>query len=168
MNWTAIGAVGELVGGFVVIVTVFYLALQLRGSIRQAEAATELSWVQGLNEIWDRWSRPDTLKAIRAGMQDFEKLDKNQKAIFQLQVGSLINHLETARRLADRKLLPDSYSDVTEDILQSILSTRGGLQYWEFDSKFTPDGDERMRKAKSSDRSIPSWQTAFPWWQDDD
>jgi len=51
MNWTAIGAVGELLGGVVVTVTVIYLALQLRGSNRQAEAATELAWIQGLNEI---------------------------------------------------------------------------------------------------------------------
>jgi hypothetical protein len=71
MNWTAIGAVGELLGVVVVIVTVIYLALQLRGSNRQAEATTELAWIQGLNEIWDRWSRPDVTNAIRAGMKDF-------------------------------------------------------------------------------------------------
>ncbi len=102
----------------------------------------------------------------RAGMQDFENLEKDQQAIFQMQVGSLINHVETARRLLERNLLPDSYSDVTEDILQMVLSTKGGLQYWEFDSKFTPDGEERLRKVKASERAVPTWESAFPWWQD--
>lgn len=32
MNWVAIGATGELVGGVVVVATLYYLALQLRHS----------------------------------------------------------------------------------------------------------------------------------------
>ena len=45
MNWEAIGVV--------VIVSVVYLALQMRNSNQLAEASTELAWTHGLNEIWD-------------------------------------------------------------------------------------------------------------------
>ena len=51
MNWEAIGAIGEFMGGVVVVVSLVYLAAQIRQSNRHAEASAELSWIQGLNEI---------------------------------------------------------------------------------------------------------------------
>jgi len=38
MNWDAIGAVGEIVGALAVVVTLAYLALQVRASTRESEA----------------------------------------------------------------------------------------------------------------------------------
>jgi hypothetical protein len=167
MEWTIqdFGALGEFIGGIVVIVTVIYLALQLRTSNSQAEAATELAWTQGLNEIWDRWSRPETIDALRNGFDDFNTLDKNQQVIFQMQVGSLVNHLETAQSLAGRGLLPASYGQVTEDLMVMVLATKGGLQYWEADSKATPNGEERLHMVKAPKRPTPLWSELFPWWE---
>ncbi len=39
MNWDAIGAVGDFVGGAAVIVTLAYLALQVRASTKESEAS---------------------------------------------------------------------------------------------------------------------------------
>ena len=52
MDWVALGAIGEFVGGVVVIATIVYLALQLRNSNRQAQASAELQWTRDLNELW--------------------------------------------------------------------------------------------------------------------
>jgi hypothetical protein len=41
VNWEAIGAIGDLMGGLVVIVSVAYLAVQIRQSNRHAEAERE-------------------------------------------------------------------------------------------------------------------------------
>jgi len=38
MNWDAIGAVGEIIGAAAVVVTLAYLALQVRASTRESEA----------------------------------------------------------------------------------------------------------------------------------
>ncbi len=38
MNWDAIGAVGDMVGALAVIVTLAYLALQIRASTRESAA----------------------------------------------------------------------------------------------------------------------------------
>jgi len=52
MNWDAIGAVSELVGGITVVVSVLYLALQVKQSNRQSASAsgtevlTEMSRLQ--------------------------------------------------------------------------------------------------------------------------
>jgi len=166
MDWIAIGAIGEFVGGVVVIVTVVYLALQLRNSNQLAKASCELEWVHGLNEIWDRWSRPEVIDAIRSGFHSFDDLNQNQQVIFQMQVGSLVNHLQTALQLTERRLLPNSFEAIAEDLLVMILSTKGGLQYWEIDSKATPGGEERLRRVKTPDHPTPTFDELFPWWRE--
>ena len=42
MNWDAIGAVGEIVGAFAVVVSLIYLALQIRQTREHAKLETEL------------------------------------------------------------------------------------------------------------------------------
>ena len=42
MNWDAIGAIAETVGGIGVVLTLFYLALQIRGSNRVATFLLDL------------------------------------------------------------------------------------------------------------------------------
>lgn len=163
-----LGNVGEFIGGVVVIVTVVYLALQLRNANRQAAAAAEISWTQGLNEIWDRWSRPDVRDAVRAGMEDFLSLDRDSQVIFHMHVGSLVNQLETAKRLVEAGLLPQSFGETTENVMTMILGTKGGLQYWELDSQATPDGGERHRLIRTEGRSVPAWNSLFPWWRSND
>ena len=164
MNWVAIGAIGEFIGGVVIIVTIVYLALQLRTSNHHAEASTELEWIRDLNEIWDRWSRPENIEAIRPGLHDFHGLNRDQQAVFHMQVGSLVNHLELGIRLVDRGLLPSSFDEIAEDHLVMLLSTKGGLQYWEIDSKGTPEGEELLKRVKSPKRPTPTFDELFPWW----
>jgi RNA polymerase-interacting CarD/CdnL/TRCF family regulator len=43
MNWEAIGAIGEIVGAFAVVVSLIYLALQIRHSRKAAEAQSTIS-----------------------------------------------------------------------------------------------------------------------------
>ena len=42
MNWTALGAIGELVGAIAVLVTLIYFAIQIR-NIQGASSANSLS-----------------------------------------------------------------------------------------------------------------------------
>ena len=70
MNWEAIGVV--------VIVSVVYLALQMRNSNQLAEASTERAWTHGLNEIWGRWLQ---MQGRVAGVQQRFLRDEEHDAI---------------------------------------------------------------------------------------
>jgi hypothetical protein len=45
MNWQALGAIGEFVGGLLVVFSLLYLALQLRQNTRALRADTHQQWV---------------------------------------------------------------------------------------------------------------------------
>ncbi len=139
MSWEALGAIGDFLGGVVVIVSVVYLAAQIRQSIRHAEASVELTWTQGLNDIWDRWTVPSTMIAIRKGLKDFEALSKNEQAVFQMQVGALMNHCMTADRLWKRRLIGEATREAAVDVMTRILRTPGGRLYWEIDAQASPE-----------------------------
>ena len=165
MSWEAIGAIGDLIGGLVVIVSVAYLAVQIRQSNRHAEASTELSWIQGLNEIWDRWTVESTMVAIRKGLRDFDALSKNEKAIFHMQVGALVNHCMAADQLWKRRLIAQETREAAVDLLARILCTRGGRMYWERDMRASPEAPALLIEIEA--RSPKPWDELFPWWRDD-
>ena len=50
MNWDAIGAVGEIVGAAAVVLTLLYLALQVRGQNRQSRSMSAKELVREMNE----------------------------------------------------------------------------------------------------------------------
>ncbi len=51
MNWEAIAAVGELVGAFAVLITLIYLAVQIRQNTAAVATSTYESVMTGFNDI---------------------------------------------------------------------------------------------------------------------
>jgi len=55
MNWDALGAIGEVAGALVVVVTLIYLSRQVRNSLRESRlsavhelSATYTAWIQSV------------------------------------------------------------------------------------------------------------------------
>lgn len=82
-----------------------------------------------------------------------------------MQVGSLVNHLDLGRRLIERGLLPASSSQPCEDFLVMVVSTKGGMQYFEYDMQTTADGSALMQLIKSPPRLTRTLDEVFPWWE---
>lgn len=165
MNWEAIGSVGEVLGSFVVILSVVYLAAQIRQSNRHAEASTELAWIEGLNAIWDRWAAEPTTHAIRSGFEDFDALSKDDQVRFQMQVGALVNHCMAAEQLWRRDLLANETRDAAIGLLAGVLRTPGARAYWKLDSQASPVAPELMREIEA--HAAEPWNELFPWWRPD-
>ena len=68
VNWEAIGAVGEMLGALGVIVTLIYLATQIRqntGAVRSQTRATIFSGLQ--EELWKNMEFPDVTLNLKNG-----------------------------------------------------------------------------------------------------
>ena len=55
--------------------------------------------------------------------------------------------------------------DEVEKITISVLSTNGGLEYWEHDSKVTPGGAELLELAREAKGKVPNFGELIPWWK---
>lgn len=172
MNWEAIGALGEVFGAAVVMVSVVYLALQVKHANQQvyqanlqAQTTAHAEWFYSWNETIKGWaSDHDTIEALRHGFDDFGSLSESQKAIFTIQLGAAANHWELARELALRGVLPDSLYVHITDVMVSIFSTPGGYSFLSRIAPGLPNGPELLKKVESGTDAIPMWTAVAPWW----
>jgi hypothetical protein len=169
VNWEAIGAVGEVFGGLIVMISVVYLAIQVRQSNRHAEASADVAWMDGWNQVLNGWVEDDvTIETLQAGFEDFDGLPSKQQARFQMKIGAMVNHWVLADQLKSKGLMAEKIFDEATDVVTAVLSTPGGLQYWERDAAATPNGAWLLAHVKENPRGVPMITELFPWWVADD
>ena len=124
--------------------------------------------VERMDKVFDKWTVDQrTTEVIRHGFESFNNLDKNDQALFQACVGALVNQWVLASSLSAQNLLSQQVADEIEKVTISVLSTDGGLEYWEHDSKATPGGEELLELVRATRGQQPSWTELIPWWAAD-
>jgi hypothetical protein len=83
MNWEAIGAVGEILGAVAVVVSLVYLATQIRQNSRSVNIESE----RFLNESWNTIQRDlatdeGIADIINRGLNDYVSLAPAEKGVF--------------------------------------------------------------------------------------
>lgn len=169
MKWEIIGALGEFIGGVVVILSLVYFGAQLRQSNRHAGASAQIAWMDAWNRVLnDLVSDEYTQSAIREGLNDFEHLPKPKQALFHMRIGAIVNHWVLAGELQEKGLIRAGLFEDCTDFVVSLLSSPGGLQYWERDAEMTPRGNELLELIKSGQRDVLPIGEILPWWSSDD
>jgi len=95
VNWEAVGAIADLVGAAGVVVTLVYLAAQ----IRQNTISTRTSSYQAVVEALSDWSRscgldPTVAGLLNTGQRDLAALPPEQRAQFAFLQVSLFRNYE--------------------------------------------------------------------------
>lgn len=139
MNWDAIGAIGEVVGAVAVVVTLFYLTIQLRqntAQVKHSGVATEIASYQDLiGRINDlnaiRISDPDLTDLILRGQVDPDALTENERVRYGTWVLSLLRHGDMAYFLYERGTIDRERAVATLGPLLPALDTDGFERVWE-------------------------------------
>jgi len=126
MNWDAISAVAEVTGVIAILITLIYLARQIRQSNREARDAT--AWritesiatlVQVLNgdsEIADIWCR---------GTDDFDSLSRVERERFVSMLAMWTNILMALYRTKDTSEIPCEYWNQVLDTFAMYMEKPG-------------------------------------------
>jgi hypothetical protein len=124
------GAVGEMLGAIGVIVTLIYLARQIRENSRQTRVSSITSINHLINEAWDPiYSSDRNIRVWTMGLRSPGDLQEEDLALFHLFMTRLITVLANA-------VAQHRYDVLTADEFRkyairanSILSTPGG-EHW--------------------------------------
>ena len=155
MNWDAIGAIGEVCGAIAVVVTLVYLAGQLRQNTRALQAASMDSTTQISNDIRETiYSDPAVTKIYLDGLDDphcFEVVDRERFRLLLNNAFWAIWNTYAQSELGGR----DSWSS-QRNILLRLLATPGGQWFWEhyateFDPKFQLEVESIIRELETSE-----------------
>ena len=96
-NWEAISAIGQIVGALAVVISLIYLAREVRSSAH----ATRVASMHSLSDKFNRWSQqlaeqPHLSELYYRGIHDFESLEGAELVRFSVIMHPLFRNYEDA------------------------------------------------------------------------
>ena len=153
VNWDAVGAVGEIIGAIAVVITLFYLARQVRESTRVARAEmTKDLFLASRSAIMDIASN-DRLAEIWSQIREFETDDAARRHTFYQ---SFFRLYELEFNLAKEGLVDEQLARSYVLVIRMFARTRYFSDYWrgardEFHEDFAVYVDQQVRIATAVD-----------------
>ena len=132
MNWNAIGAVGELLGALGVIVSLVYLATQLRASTQQARLDAARAVQTELGALLRSFSAsPPLANAYARGVKGWDHLESEGEMM--MLSSTFIGFLRSYEELIgyrDQGLVDESAWISVDSLMKSIMSSKGFADWW--------------------------------------
>ena len=139
MNWEAIGAIGEIVGAIAVVVSLAYLAVQIRQNTNQVAEQIKALKLEGHNAAANDHARfrqsiiqsPQVASLYRRGKASYVNLSPDEQA----QVSELFrDYFWASANMQLRNLqsgsIDDSLWDIAAASLRPYLENDGIRQWW--------------------------------------
>lgn len=140
MNWDAIGAVGELIGGLVVLGTLVYLAIQIRQNALATRSATEMQ----ATEMFASWIEPRSsdlrFQTIWQDLTQEKEVSEEDELYFIWAISSLCVRAQGVLDQYEAGLVSDLCWHNYERTLLGLLSIQDFVTVWwkARDGSFSP------------------------------
>ena len=100
MNWDAVGALAEVAGVVLVIVSLFFVGQQIRVGNRLGVAEGERAWLTKWHELVQAPFKDEaTANAFREALHHYGHVGKNELAVFSGYLVALLDHAQAAHRM---------------------------------------------------------------------
>ena len=130
MNWEAIGAVGEIAGALGVIISLIYLASQIRTQNRESRLAAATEWTNQWNDFLASVAeRPRLAEVWMKGLQDFSSLNESEVIQFSASIGRFFRVAESLHdQYTQGRLDPKTWRGIGRTL--SDVSRNPGVKAW--------------------------------------
>ncbi len=126
------GAIGEVVGAIAVIVTLIYLATQIRQNTRQMRSEGHVRITDVYTDILSPLLTDDVLfKTLVRGCQDWESLTAFEQSKCHIFFHLHLTHLQMAYQLHAKSAVDDDVYESVEDVHIRFLANPGAKIWWE-------------------------------------
>ena len=126
-----LGNLGDFLGGIGVIISLVYLAFQIRRNTLSLQAATIQSASQASSEIMELMARdPDLLSLFHSGSHDFVALSQQDRIRFATLMGSMLYRFENLVAQTQSGLLPAQSWEGVANRLRGTFALPGTLEWW--------------------------------------
>ena len=160
MNWDALGASAEILAAVGVIVTLFYLAFQIRQSTR-TEGARSFQYIFAeLNHHANYMFNSENGPLIAKGMIHFETLSGPEHMRFDLLMRGYVNYLEATLFNQEADLLGSETMENWEHEFSTRFFPYQGVREWWKEAKaiFAPETRSFMDKVlEKTDMDSDFW-----------
>lgn len=131
MDWDAVAAVAELVGSLAVVISVVYLAIQVRGQTHQSKLTATRELIIAGNSISDRLvDDKDFVDLFIRFSSDFEGLSIEEKIRISVYLFQSMRLREQSFVHVNQGNLDSTHFESTGRLLLESLSLPGPQQWW--------------------------------------
>jgi hypothetical protein len=167
VNAELLGNLGEFVGAIAVVLTLGYLALQIRQSNIAAQSSAIQTFFDSFSSV-NSEIRGDVpfFSVLRKSFATWDGLSKDEQAQTHLYWVDYAGKLNMGFQLMKRGLLEEDAYEGFETFFLSCLLTPGVGGWWErFGPGFPQDFQERLSRKLSDDENkpLPVTETST-WW----
>jgi hypothetical protein len=141
MNWEATAAVAELLAAVGVIVSLVYLAMQIRQNTRTERARAFQEIFSGSASFADQMFSPQNIDLTISGMRDFKELSGGDKLRFDNMMLGYFNAVEATIFSRNAFLLGDETLENWAHLLRTRMLPYAGIRDWWDEAKaiFAPE-----------------------------
>ena len=155
MNWTAIGATGELFGAIGVIASLLYLARQMKSAAADTRRATAQAVFTKLNTAFETISaNPQVAGVFARGTADLSVLSPEEAIQFSSVFFTFVRPYEELFYYRRADAVNEWVWESVELLVLPALTTRGALEWWAkrqswFTSAFRPTSPKSYPRRRS-------------------
>ncbi len=129
MNWQAIGAIGELLGGVVVVASLVFLAIQLRRNTQTLQLGVAEEANRSFSTYLAMFTQPGVSRVYRVGLTSPSELDDDELVTFNAIISTLFNHLVYEHTLRNSGMNRGNEQGIST-AARYVLRQPGGQQWW--------------------------------------
>ena len=155
MTWDAIGAIGEIIAALGVVVSLFYVASQVRANTRQSKLTSSAVMVSNSQAMKDAHNQvrlliadnPDLARIWLKGQEAPDSLSDEERFRFRLLMGAGVSNAQFI--FGQVKHGVNDQFESSRNIDERMLSTPGGKWFWknysgDYDAEFRKDIGKRL------------------------
>ncbi len=164
MTWSIaeFGALGEVIGALAVLITLIYIARQLRQANLASESAAIQSFFSATESI-NRDARILPRGVLARGLSSWASLSPDEQIVFSHYLLEVASKIHMGYRLHRRGVLDDSTYESWESAFLAMIREPGGAECWKTCKLFWPD-DFNERTDNMLVKPGPAWTEVLPWY----
>lgn len=135
MNWEAIGAIGEIIGALAVVISLAYLAIQIRAQNKESRLAAVHEILVGFRESMRSFSSGDLTEIFVKANNDFDSLSDSEALKLYSGVLPMIRLWEEAYIQNDKGRLENQYWEGINCQYSSYLDLPAFARVWKLRGK---------------------------------
>ena len=163
-----LGAIGEFLGFFAVLLTLIYLAKQTHQNVQISRGRETRVIIDQFNAYLSKMTSPTYLIPMRRAMVSYRELDADSQAQAFVIFVQWVNFYEKMFYAHQSGLIPEPTLNAVRGWILSMLITPGGAEFWD-DLKhvFGADVSSELDKFLQGGNLPPPFTETYPWMLDD-
>ena len=131
MNWDAIGAIGELVGAAAVVLTLGYLAVQIRQSSKSSRQQSYHDLVTRRTDFFNHMVESDDVTAIVIAGLRGDPMDEIRAQRFTASMFNYLSHFQDVYLQRKSGLIEESVWRAERQFLAAAIALPGFAAWWQ-------------------------------------